>query len=77
MAVGTAVVYDKMDFVTITIFSQIAKEKTDGKSYPFTNVNVGRYKKEHALKTTEMTKITSFKDLDVNIFEDDVTHHNV
>ena len=44
-----------------------------GKSYQFTNVNVGRYKKERVLKTTEMTKITSIEDLYVNVYEHDVT----
>ena len=48
-----------------------------GKSYQFTNVNVGRYKKERVLKTTEMTKITSIEDLYVNVYEHDVTPNTV
>ena len=48
-----------------------------GKSYQFTNVNVGRYKKERVLKTTEMTKITSIEDLYVNVYEHDVTSNTV
>ena len=48
-----------------------------GKSYKFTNVNVGRYKKERVLKTTEMTKITSIEDLYVNVYEHDVTPNTV
>ena len=48
-----------------------------GKSYQFTNVNVGRYKKESVLKTTEMTKITSIEDLYVNVYEHDVTPNTV
>ena len=48
-----------------------------GKSYQFTNVNVGRYKKECVLKTTEMTKITSIEDLYVNVYEHDVTPNTV
>ena len=49
----------------------------DGKSYQFTNVNMGHYKKEHGLRTTEMIKITSIKDLDLNIYEHDVTPNTV
>ena len=75
MTVGTAVVHDKMEFATITIFSQLAKEITDGISYQFTYVNVERYKKKCVLKTTEMTKVTSIKDPDVNILEQDVTQN--
>ena len=48
-----------------------------GKSYQFTNVNVGRYKKERVLKTTEMTKITSIEDLYVNVYGHDVTPNTV
>ena len=48
-----------------------------GKSYQFTNVNVGRYKKERVLKTTKMTKITSIEDLYVNVYEHDVTPNTV
>ena len=48
-----------------------------GKSYQFTNVNVGRYKKARVLKTTEMTKITSIEDLYVNVYEHDVTPNTV
>ena len=38
---------------------------------------MGRYKKERILKTSEMTKITSIEDLDVNIYEHDVTPNTV
>ena len=67
MAVRTAVVHNRAGFATMTVLSQLTKEIVDGKSYQFTNVNVGRYKKERVLKTTEMTKITSIEDLDVHI----------
>ena len=77
MAVRSAVAHDKMGFVTMTIFSQLTNEVADGKSYQFTNINVGCYKKERVLKTTEMTKITSIEDLDVNIYEHDVTPNTV
>ena len=69
----TAVLHDKTGFATMTVFSQLTKEIADGKSYQFTNVNVGHYKKEPVLKTTEITKNKSIKDLDVNIFEHDMT----
>ena len=75
MAVRTAVVHDKTGFATITVLSQLSKEIVDGKSYQFTNVNVGPYKKERVMKTTEMAKITSIEDLDVNIYEHDVTQN--
>ena len=52
----------------MTVFSQLTKEIADGKSYQFTNVNEDRYKKEHVLKTTEMTKIKSIEDLHVHIY---------
>ena len=68
MAVKTAVVHDKTGFDRMTVFSQLTKKIADGKSYQFTNVNVGRYKKERVLKTTEMTKVTSIEDLDVNTY---------
>ena len=48
-----------------------------GKSYQFTNENVGRYKMERVMKTTEMTKITSIEDLYVNVYEHDVTPNTV
>ena len=67
MAVWTAIVHGKTGFATVTVFSQLTKEIADGKCYQFTNVNMGRYKKERVLNTTEMTKITSIEDLDVNV----------
>ena len=45
IAVRSAVVHNKMSFAIIRVFSQLAKEIVDGKSYKFTNVNVGHYKK--------------------------------
>ena len=57
----------------MTVFSQLTKEIADGKCYQFTNVNMGRYKKERVLNTTEMTKITSIEDLDVTVYENNVT----
>ena len=77
MTLRKAVVYDKTSFATMAVFSQLAKALDDGKSYQFTNVNVGRYKKERVLKTTEMTKTTSIEDLDINIYEHDVTPNTV
>ena len=77
MAVRTAVVLDKTGPATIIVYSQLTKEIGDEKSYQFTNVNVGRYKKERVLKTTAMTKITSIEDLDANIYEQDVTPNTV
>ena len=38
-------------------------------------MNVGRYKKERVLKTTEKTKITFIEDPDINIYEHDVTQN--
>ena len=38
---------------------------------------MGHYKKEHGLRTTEMIKITSIEDLDLNIYEHDVTPNTV
>ena len=73
MAVWTAIVHGKTGFATVTVFSQLTKEIADGKCYQFTNVNMGRYKKERVLNTTEMTKITSIEDLDVNVYEHNVT----
>ena len=61
IAVRTAVVHNRTGFATITVFSQLTKEIVDGKSYQFTDVNAGCYKKERVLKTTEMPKITSMK----------------
>ena len=77
MAVRTAVVQDKTGFATMTVFSQLTKDTADRKSYRFTNVNEDRYKKERVLKTTEMTKIISIEDLDVHIYEHDVTPNTV
>ena len=45
IAVRSAVVHNKMSFAIIRVFSQLAKEIVDGKSYQFTNANVGLYKK--------------------------------
>ena len=62
MGVRTVVVHDKTGFAAVTVFSQLTKEIANGESYQFTNVNVRCYKKEHLLKTTEITKITSIED---------------
>ena len=77
MAVRTAVVHEKTCFATVTVFSQLTKEIADGKSYQFTNVNVGQSKKEHVLKTTEMTKIALIENLDINIYEHNVVPNTV
>ena len=77
MTVRSAVVHKNTSFATIRVFSHFTKEIADGKSYQFTNVNVGRYKKEPVLKTIEIIRITSIKDLDVNIYDGNVTPNTV
>ena len=57
MAVRTAVVHCKTGFAKMTVFSQLTKEIADGKSYKFTNVNVGRHKKEHILKIHKKVQV--------------------
>ena len=42
-----------------------------------TDVKVGHYKRERVFKTTEMRKITSIEDLDLNIYEQDVSSNTV
>ena len=46
MAVRTTVAHDKTVFATMTVLSQLTKEIADGKSYQFTNVVMGCYRKE-------------------------------
>ena len=59
MAVRTAVVDDRTGFATMTVFSQLTNG--DSQSYKFTNVNVGRYKKEHILKIDKKVQICQCK----------------
>ena len=59
MAVRTAVVHDRTGFATLTVFSQLTNG--DSRSYKFTNVNVGHYKKEHILKIDKKVQIYQCK----------------
>ena len=77
LAIRTAVVHEKAGFATMKIFSKLTKEIADGKSYQSTNVNVCRYKKKRALKTTEMAKILSIQDLDIIVYEHDVMPNTI
>ena len=66
MTVLTVVVLDKTGFPTMTVSSQLTNDIADGKSYQFTDVNMGRYKKERVLKTTKMTKITKITSMKIS-----------
>ena len=54
-------------FANVSIFEELTNKVVNAKSYSFTNLNVGRLKRERGLKTTDVSKIVEFKDLEVDV----------
>ena len=51
----------------VSIFEELTNKVVNGKSYRFTYLIVGRFKGERVLKTTDVSKIIEFKDLEVEV----------
>ena len=67
VTVRTGVVHDETGFANVSIFEELNNKVVDAKSYRFTNWNVGRFKRELVLKTTDVSKIVEIKDLEVEV----------
>ena len=65
--IRTGVVHDETGFANLSIFEELTNKLVNAKSYPFTNLNVSRFKRERVLKTTDMSKIVEIKDLEVEV----------
>ena len=61
VTVRTGVVHDEIDFGNLSVFED-PRKVVNAKSYCFTNLNVGRFKRERVLKTTDVPKIVEIKD---------------
>lgn len=62
----TGVVHDETGSPNASIF-ELTNKVVNGKSYRFTNLNVGRFKRERVLKTTDVSKVIVIKDLEVEV----------
>ena len=51
----------------MSIFEELTNKVVNEKSYHFTNLNVGRFKQERVLKTTDVSKTVEIKDLQVEV----------
>ena len=67
VTVRTGVVQDETGFTNVSIIEELTNKVVTGKSYRFTNLNVGRFKRERELKTTDLSKIIEIKDLEVEV----------
>ena len=67
VTVRTGVVHDETGFANVSIFEELINKVVNGISYCFTNLNVGRFKRERMLKTTHMSKIVEIKHLKVEV----------
>ena len=67
VAVRTGVVNYETGFGNVSIFDELTNKVVNGKSYRFTNLNPGRFKRERVLKTTNLSKIIEIKDLEVKV----------
>ena len=65
--VRTGVVHDQTGFANVSIFEELTNKVVNAKSYRFTNLNVGRFKRERVLKTMDVSKIVEIKDLEVEV----------
>ena len=61
------VVHDETGFANVSIFEELTNKVVNEKSYRFTNLNVGRFKQERVLKTTDVSKTVEIKDLQVEV----------
>ena len=61
VTVRTGVVHDETGFANVSIFEELTNKVVNTKSYRFTNLNVGRFKRERALKTTDASKLLKLK----------------
>ena len=67
VTVRTKVVHDETDFANVSVFEELTNKVVNRKSYRFTNLNVGRFKRERVLKTTDVSKIVESKDPKVEV----------
>ena len=67
VTVRTAVNHDETGFANVSIFEELTNKVVNGKSYRFTNLNVGRFKRGRVLKTTDVSKIVEINDLKVEV----------
>ena len=66
VVVCTGVVHDETGLTNASIL-ELTNKVVNGKSYRFTNLNVGRFKRERVLKTTDVSKVIVIKDLEVEV----------
>ena len=76
VAVPTGVAHDETGFANVAIFKGLTNKVVNGKLYRFTNLNVGQFKWERVLKTTDVSKTVEIKDLKVEV-EDYDTKFNI
>ena len=67
VTVRTGVNHDETGFANASIFEELTNKVVNGKSYRFTNLNVGRFKRGRVLKTTDVSKIVEINDLKVEV----------
>ena len=67
VTVHTGVAHDETGPANVSIFKELTNKVVNGKSYRFTNLNVGQFKWERVLKTTDVSKIVEIKDLKVEV----------
>ena len=67
VTIRIGVVHDETGFANVSIFEELTNKVVNEKSYRFTNLNVGRFKQECVLKTTDVSKIFKIKDLQVGV----------
>ena len=61
VTVRTEVVYDETAFTNVSMFEELTNKVVNAKSYRFTHLNVGRFKRERVLKTTDASKLLKLK----------------
>ena len=67
MAIKTAIIHDESGFAPLTIFGDISDVVKDEKCYDICNLSLSKYKLDHILKTTEITKLKEIDDLDLHV----------
>ena len=67
VTIRIGVVHDETGFDNVSIFDELTNKVVNEKSYRFTNSNVGRFKQECVLKTTDVSKIFEIKDLQMGV----------
>ena len=67
VTVRTGVVHNETGFANVLIFEELTNKVVNAKSCRFTNLNVGQFKRERVLKTTDVSKIVEIRDLEVEV----------